>query len=225
MDRPTLLIADHNEDFRQALAEAVREDFTLHCCGDGQRTLELLRCHQPDFLVLDLMLPYLDGLSLLQSATMLPHPPKVLIISRMYTEFVLDFAAQLGIQYIIQKPCPISKAAARLRDIYAAQFRSPEEVSREILLELSFDLEGKSGKTTFRALPMVADDPDISFLNALYPALGPNAERNIRFSIEHAWAVGSPEVWQTYFPGAKKRPSNKVFLRRMAQELNRRLPK
>ena len=53
MDRPTLLIADQNEDFRQALADAVRNDFSLHCCGDGLTALELLRRHQPDFLVLE----------------------------------------------------------------------------------------------------------------------------------------------------------------------------
>ena len=225
MERPTLLIADQNEDYRQAFAEAVRDDFDLFTCGDGQTALQFLRTHQPDYLVLDLILPQLDGLSLLQSAATLPHPPKVLVITRMYNDFVLDFASQLGIQYVILKTCPISKAAARLRDIHAAQFRSPEDVSREIYLELSFDLDSKSGLTACLALPMVAENPNISFRNQLYPALGPNSERNIRYAIEHAFANGHPAVWQRYFPGITKRPSNRDFLRRMAKEYHRRLPR
>lgn len=225
VDRATLLIADQNEDYRQALAAALQDDFSVTCCDSGRAALTLLHSLQPDFLILDLCLPEVDGLSLLQSAVMLPHPPKVLVITRMYNEFVLDHAGQLGVKYVIQKPCAISKAAARFRDIYNAQFRSPEDVTREIFQELSFDLESKSGKIACLALPIVAHNPDISLLNELYPALDPNAERNIRYAIEYAWENGSPEVWQYYFPGAVKRPSNKKFLRRMARELNSRLPR
>lgn len=225
MDRPTVLIADQNEDFRLALARNLEGDFAITGCGDGKTALELLRSRQPDFLILDLLLPHLDGLSLLQNAALLSRPPKVLVITRMYNDFVLDSSAQLGIQYIIQKPCSIAKAAARFRDIYAVQFRAPEDVSQEILLELSFDLSSKGGADVCRALPLVQEQPQISFRGELYPAVDPNAERNIRFAIEHAWKNGSPQLWKSYFPDLHTRPSNRTFLLRMARELGRRLPK
>ena len=172
---------------------------------------------------MDLLLPEVDGLSLLQSASILPHPPKVLLITQMYTQFVLDSVDELGIQYIIRKPCSIAKATARFLDIHNARLRSPEAVSREVLLELFFDPESKTGMAAFVAVPVVSDDPDISLRGRLYPMLGPNSERNLRYGIEHAWDHGPEDLWQTYFPGRTKRPSNRVFLRRIAREVNRRL--
>ena len=223
MDKPTLLIADADEDYRRDLTLALRDGFDLFGCDSGKTALELLRTRQPDYLIMDLLLPEVDGLSLLQSASVLPHPPKVLLVTRMYTEFVLNSVEELGIQYIIQKPCAIAKVTARFLDIHNARSRSVDAVCREVLLELSFDSEQKSGRTAFEAIPILMENPGISLRGGLYPALGPNSERNLRYGIEHAWDNGSQDLWQTYFPGQTKRPSNRDFLRCMVREVNRRL--
>ena len=68
MDARKLLIADGNEEFRRALAAELQGAYHVRCCDDGKEALSLLRSFAPDVLVLDLMLPGLDGISLLQSA-------------------------------------------------------------------------------------------------------------------------------------------------------------
>lgn len=78
MDAMKLLIADGNEEFRRALAAELQGAYHVRCCGDGKEALSLLRSFVPDVLVLDLMLPELDGISLLQSAASAGLCPMVL---------------------------------------------------------------------------------------------------------------------------------------------------
>ncbi len=63
-----LLIADCSEDYRTALANALTDHYHVLCCRTGTEALDILRRENPDILVLDLMLPELDGLTLLERA-------------------------------------------------------------------------------------------------------------------------------------------------------------
>ena len=61
-----LLIADCNEDYRTALDNALKDQYHVLCCRTGTEAWELLHREHPDIFVLDLMLPELDGLTLLE---------------------------------------------------------------------------------------------------------------------------------------------------------------
>jgi len=61
-----LLIADATEEFRIALAERLAGSYVIRCCNHGKQTMELIHTFRPDMLVLDMMLPALDGISLLK---------------------------------------------------------------------------------------------------------------------------------------------------------------
>ena len=63
-----LLIADCNEDYRAALAAALSSQYHVLCSRTGTEALALLYQEQPDIFLLDLMLPELDGLTLLERA-------------------------------------------------------------------------------------------------------------------------------------------------------------
>ena len=67
MEMQKILIADGAEEFPMALAEMLRGEHHIRITAEGNQTLEVLRTYQPDVLVLDLMLPGLDGISLLQA--------------------------------------------------------------------------------------------------------------------------------------------------------------
>ena len=90
MDRKKLLIAEGTEDFRAALTDSLRGAFHLRECGDGNLAMEMLRRFQPDILVLDLMLPGLDGISLLQMAAAAGIRPMVLATTRFVSDYVLE---------------------------------------------------------------------------------------------------------------------------------------
>ena len=234
MHTPKLLIVDENEDIRFALTDAMQCDFTVQSCGSGKTALELLRSFHPDVLVLDLILPELDGISLLQSAAELKIRPKVLVGDVWnHTMLVLDAAAELGIRYVMRKPCPIANTADRIRSIYAEPSRRKPDMD-SLLLELlkEYSVPDKLDGYTFiyKALPILQDDPTACLAEKVYPLVcyktrfnEDNIARSIRTAIEAAWDQRDPAVWEKLFPGAQKRPANRVFLTRMAAELKRRM--
>lgn len=81
-------------------------------------------------------------------------------------------------------------------------------------------------------IPCYAMDAEQSLTKELYPyaaaRFGYSAwqpvERAVRVAIQDAWARGDPAVWEKYFPGAKKPPSNKRFIATLAERLKKTPP-
>jgi len=79
-----LLIADCNEDYRTALAAALGSQYHVLCCRSGTEALALLYQEHPDIFVLDLMLPELDGLTLLERVSANGICPMVLAATPIF---------------------------------------------------------------------------------------------------------------------------------------------
>ncbi len=62
--RPRLLVVEDEEDIRDLLLMHFKAEFEVHAAGDGLEGLEKCLSLSPDLLILDLMLPRLDGLEL-----------------------------------------------------------------------------------------------------------------------------------------------------------------
>ena len=102
--RKTVLLADANEEFRTMLREEIErsEEFTVvGSVGDGAEALSVLTQRRPDLLVLDLMLPGMDGLTLLRQAQEQGPLPKVVITSAFCTDRVVSDAMALGVSYFM----------------------------------------------------------------------------------------------------------------------------
>ena len=79
-----VIIADDHQVVRQALAETLqlKGGFTIMAeATDGQELLELLKTHKPDVVVLDISMPRLDGLAVLEKLREWQSPPPVLVLS------------------------------------------------------------------------------------------------------------------------------------------------
>ena len=61
METMTLLIADSSEEFCNSLIDALQGNYRIQTCRTGKEALEILRTSTPDLLIMDLMLPELDG--------------------------------------------------------------------------------------------------------------------------------------------------------------------
>lgn len=83
MDRRIkVLLADGNEEFCGHLKQILEEQ-NFDVAGiatDGQTACELLTSCQPEVLLLDLMLPRLDGIAVLRHAQTLPHPAAAMVL-------------------------------------------------------------------------------------------------------------------------------------------------
>ena len=89
MEKISVVLVDGNEDFRGLLQEYMERDgaFTvLASVGDGMEALRAVRRLQPDLVVMDVVLPGLDGFGLLSEITQEPRAPHVLILSAWMQE-------------------------------------------------------------------------------------------------------------------------------------------
>ena len=226
-----LLIADCSEDYRAALANALSGSYHVLCCRTGTEALELLRRENPEILVLDLMLPELDGITLLERACAEGIRPMVLAVTPILTGYVYSCAQRLGIEYLVRKPCAIDAIASRVKDLSQrlaapAVKTDPAVYISDLLLSLGFSTRHNGFSYLREAVVLVSKDPAQSVTKVLYPAVAhifgcqkENVERSIRTAMDSAWERGDRQLWNRYFPDALYRPSNAVFISRMAEVL------
>ena len=226
-----LLIADCSEDYRLALSAALCGLYQVLCCRSGTEALALLQKERPEILVLDLMLPELDGLTLLERITAKGICPVVLAATPIYSDYVFSCAQRLGIEYLVRKPYSIEAIVARIQDLsqrLKAQDPKIEPVTfvTGLLLDLNISTKHNGFSYLREAVLLMAKDPSQSVTKVLYPEVArlcdchkENVERSIRTALDKAWEKRDPEIWQKYFPHAHQRPSNAVFISRLAEAL------
>lgn len=226
-----LLIADCSEDYRTALVNALTDRYHVLSCRTGTEALEILRRENPDILLLDLMLPELDGLTLLERACAEGIRPMVLAATPILTGYVYSCTQRLGIEYLVRKPCEIDAIVSRVIDLSqrltAPRPRAnPAAYITELLLSLGCSTKHNGFAYLRESVLLMARDPSQSVTKVLYPEVAhicdcskENVERSIRTALDRAWEKRDPETWQILFPHARQRPSNAVFISRLAEAL------
>ena len=102
-----------------------------------------------------------------------------------------------------------------------------QDLTRHMLLELKLPTHLWGYKILCAAIPSYARNNTQSITKELYPHLAKQfglphpkaAEHSIRYTISEAWNRRDPDVWDQYFPGSKKAPSNLVFIAALAEYL------
>lgn len=229
MNTQTLLIADSNEDFQLTLAEALQGHYRVLCCTNGKEALAILRKEHCDILVLDLTLPELDGITLLQAAVEAGIHPMVLATTPFTSSYVLDAVNRLGVGYLMRKPCDVQATAARVADLNDS-LHPPVPDSRTFVATqlLHFGICTKHDGYDYlrEAILLMANDPRQAVTKELYPAVGAIygrkgelVERSIRSALAAAWKQRDIQVWQRCFPSSTRCPTNTVFITRLAENL------
>ena len=175
MQKRKLLIAEESEELRTALADLFRGSCQVHCCADGSTAQRELLEFRPDVLVLDLMLPGYDGISLLQWSAEQGIRPMVLAITRFCSDYVAESAQRLGVGYLMLKPCSLSALAARVADmnqrIRTASEPPTDPGSRisSLLLTLGVPPKLRGFMYLKEAVVLYREDPLQSVTKVLYP--------------------------------------------------------
>lgn len=115
-----VLIVEDQQSLANQLAEKLRsEGFTVMTAGDGEDGLEKVRAEHPDLIVLDIMLPKLDGLSLcriIRRDAATAHIPIIMLTARG-SEVDKIVGLESGADDYVVKPLALGEFLARVRAV------------------------------------------------------------------------------------------------------------
>ena len=226
-----ILLADANPEFAALLADTLAAERDMELIGaaaDGPEALNQLQSLKPDLLLLDLVLPKLDGLEVLRRLPETGCKCPVIVLSGFMNSQVVADCAALGAAYFMPKPCDTAALLERVRQIGGAgsedaalegidcrpaaqaQRREAdlEALVTEIIHEIGVPAHIKGYQYLREAIILTIKDMDIinAVTKVLYPEVAKRfsttpsrVERAIRHAIEVAWDRGDIEVLQKYF--------------------------
>ena len=105
--KTSVLIADANEDYRTLMSDVIAQEGDLTVCaavGDGLEVLELTSKLRPDVILLDLVLPKLDGMEVLRRLPETGVGSGVIVVSGFVNEKVVSQCSELGAYYFMTVP-------------------------------------------------------------------------------------------------------------------------
>ncbi len=246
----TVIIADNAEEFCTNLTSALKraDGFqVVATANDGEQAIRLVNERTPDVLVLDLMLAKQDGLSVLKAIANMERKPVTLATSRFVTDYVASAAANLGVRYLMLKPCDMSALVERLEEIRneGKQIRSSakrnmsnsiESMVTSIIHEIGVPAHIKGYQYLREAIIIAVGDMDVinAITKVLYPQVAKTfqttpsrVERAIRHAIEVAWDRGDLDTLQRFFgytvSNTKGKPTNSEFIALIADKLQLQL--
>jgi diguanylate cyclase (GGDEF)-like protein len=114
--RPRILLAEDDADEREAIAAGLEADYEVAVVGDGNHALASARLGVPDLVVLDLRLPGIDGLAVLDALRGDLHTAEVpvILLSGQADDATRVRALDLGAADFVQKPASLQELRARI---------------------------------------------------------------------------------------------------------------
>lgn len=121
-----ILVADNNKDLCAALKEHIELQEDMELAGlayDGLEALEMATASKPDVIVLDITMPYLDGIGVLERLGQLELDPrpKVIILTAFEQESMIQRLIALGAFYYMVKPFDVNTLFERIRQFSRAK--------------------------------------------------------------------------------------------------------
>ena len=152
----SVLLADPGEQYRAAYSKAIGQETDMELVAqtdNGLRAEELITKFQPDVVVLDLVLPNLDGLSLLTHLRAKNASSRVIVTSAICNDQVLMECAELGTTYFMQKPFDPPLLVQRIRQTARPRQRTGGAGTQLAAAEPEPSLESSPTSSTRSACP------------------------------------------------------------------------
>lgn len=242
-NRIRIILTDTNEEARALLQTALERSgrfVVAGSTGDGNEALRLVQETKPDVLLLDMLLPGLDGLGILRRLD-LKEGPAVLAVSCFVTQDAVAEAGNLGASMFVSKPyneTALIENLIQLGEKRGEQMHKPglEEMVTSIIHEVGVPAHIKGYQYVREAIMITVEDMDVinSVTKILYPEVAKRyhttpsrVERAIRHAIEVAWDRGDLETLQRFFgytvSNAKGKPTNSEFIAMISDRIRLKL--
>ena len=119
----SVLIADDNKEFCSILNDYLLNQRDIVVTGiakDGKEALTLIEEKQPDLVILDIIMPHLDGLGVLErlQSMNLEKFPRIVVLSAVGQDMITQRAITLGADYYVVKPFEMDIFNKRIRDMF-----------------------------------------------------------------------------------------------------------
>lgn len=244
-----IFIADSSERFcmeLKAAMEGVSNWTVVGTACDGRTAVERIADTDPDVLILDLLLPELDGIAVLRKAAEMDPAPVCMVVSGFLTDYMTAVASELNVRYFMAKPCMADTIAERLGEILRSENENKipqklenvniEAMVTSVIHEIGVPAHIKGYQYLREAIKIAVNDMDVinAITKVLYPQVAKafsttpsRVERAIRHAIEVAWDRGDLEVLQSFFgytvSNSKGKPTNSEFIALIADRLQLQL--
>lgn len=232
MGEINVAIADDNERILDMLGEIVGSDKNLKLVGkanNGEDMCQLIREKQPDVVLLDLIMPKMDGLSVMEVVnrdTELKKHPEFIVVTAVGQERITEDAFKKGASYYIMKPFSNDIILGRIkdagqgghRDLHESMMNSTIADTRpefnlenrvtDMIHEIGIPAHIKGYHYLRDAIIMAVEDMDVlnAITKVLYPTIAKmhqttasRVERAIRHAIEVAWSRGKLDTLDELF--------------------------
>jgi two-component system response regulator (stage 0 sporulation protein A) len=241
-NRASVIIADASEEYRMMLKKTMENAGDFQVIGDtgsGAEALRLVQQLHPQLLIMDLVLPELDGFGLLKHLqSMGERAPKTIVVSAFCLQRTVSQSVKMGVWYFLSKPCSEESLLELMRQAVQPQQEtgdfSPalEGQVTAIIHEIGVPAHIKGYQYLREAIVIAVQDMEVinAVTKVLYPEVASRfsttpsrVERAIRHAIEVAWDRGDLETLQKYFGytvnSAKGKPTNSEFIAMIADRL------
>ncbi|HHT02423.1 MAG TPA: sporulation transcription factor Spo0A [Firmicutes bacterium] len=246
-----IMIADDNREFCELLKDHFNSQPQCQVSAVAFNGLEVIQYlakerpdQIPDVILLDIIMPHLDGIGVLErlNAMELPRRPKVIMLTAFGQESFTQKVLHLGADYYILKPFNLDVLAERVRLVAKGQVTAQRPAmprTRNIDVEVTNAIHEIGipahikGYIYLRdAIIMVINRVDLlgAITKELYPSVAKKhhttpsrVERAIRHAIEVAWNRGNMEVINALFgytiSRERGKPTNSEFIAMVADKL------
>src|SRR5690554_4906843 len=109
VEKIKVCLVDDNKELVQMMKEYFEDQADIEIAGvahNGQECLDLIGVSEPDVLILDIIMPHIDGLGVLSKlrSMELDKTPNIIMLTAFGQEEVMKKAVALGASYFILKP-------------------------------------------------------------------------------------------------------------------------
>lgn len=230
MEKLNVVIADDDDLMLELLDNIVQSDEELSVVGvakNGEEAVKLIREKEPDVMLLDVVMPKIDGLGVLETVkrdTTIRKLPSFIMVSAVGRQEITEDAFALGADYFIMKPFDRKTIIQRIKRAKAPKSfitvqkqvvsgGERDEVALEadvtnIIHEVGVPAHIKGYQYLREAIVMSVKDMDMlnSITKVLYPTIAKKygtttsrVERAIRHAIEVAWSRGKMDTIDELF--------------------------
>ena len=121
-EKITVLISDDNQEFARTLANYLEKQDDMEVIGiakDGMEAVDMIANTMPDIAILDVIMPHLDGIGVLEKINMMKSDrrPICIMLSAVGQDKITQKAIELGAEYYVVKPFDIELLIQRIREM------------------------------------------------------------------------------------------------------------